>query len=215
MTAPRHFNLRAHPQGRALPMSASAEAGAQESFMSTRTVTSIAETHTAATAAAITAVHSLTSTRCAFEAYAQSAQLFALEYETGFWCEGPLVVDLTFHAKGNQAQAVPKHGDLLLIGDRECIESIGVLHDRQRTFEGGSCFSLWMACLRRNMVMPLALLRPRPGDPELQVCGRLEYHGCEEGSEMSGRVLSLSGRRASRLLQQVASRVTERFVETL
>lgn len=179
--------------------------------MFTKTAMSIAATRRAAT----TAAPSVTSTRSAFEAYAQSAQLFALEYETGFWCEGPLVVDLTFHAKGNQAQAVPKHGDLLLIGDRECIESIGVLHDQQRTFEGGGCFSLWMACLRRNMVMPLALLQPRPGDPELQVCGRLEYHGCEEGSEMNGRVLSLSGRRASRLLQQVASRVTDEFVESL
>lgn len=175
--------------------------------MFTRTAMSFAATRTAAA--------SVTSTRSAFEAYAQSAQLFALEYESGFWCEGPLVVDLTFHAKGNHVQAVPKHGDLLLIGNRECIESIGVLCDQQRTFEGGRCFGLQMACLRRNLVMPLALLRPKPGDPELQVCGRLEYHDCEESPEMNGRVLSLSGRRASRLLQQVASRVTERFVETL
>ncbi len=175
--------------------------------MFTRTAMSFAATRTAAA--------SVTSTRSAFEAYAQSAQLFALEYESGFWCEGLMVFGLTFHASGSQAQATPEDGDLLLIGDRERIESIALLHSGQRTPEGHRWFTLQMAPLRRNLVMPLALLRPKLGDPELQVCGRLEYHDCEESPEMNGRVLSLSGRRASRLLQQVASRVTDEFVESL
>ena len=179
--------------------------------MFTRTAMSIAATRTAA----VTAAPSFTSTRSAFEAYAQSAQLFALEYESGFWCEGLMVFGLTFHASGNQAQVTPKDGDLLLIGDRERIESIALLHSEQCTPEGHRWFTLQMAPLRRNLVMPLALLRPKPGDPELQVCGRLEHHNSNGGFEMNGRVLSLSGRRASRLLQQVASRVTDEFVESL
>jgi hypothetical protein len=152
-----------------------------------------------------------------FDQLAAARRLFVLEYTRGFWCDGVMHFEEDFVPRpGSSPDTWPKSGDLMVIGDRNRLESIACLHvPALRGVSSGErpVVSVVMGPLLSNAVMPLAVLRPCRSDLTMHESGHLEPQ--ENGFEMPGRLVLLAGKRDLAMRKVLRQRVGAEFLSHL
>jgi hypothetical protein len=153
----------------------------------------------------------------AIDAALDGRRLYVLEYLQGFSCDSVMVFDADLQAiRRLGPTALPRSGDLVLIGDRHHLESVARLDvERPRRPSPGAdlTLSIAMAPLQHLVVMPLDLLRPEPDDATAIECGRLVRNPISD-FEMTGRLMLLGGQRLSTLWRQVHQQITDELFDS-